>query len=118
MDFIHTFFEKKVKVKTWIHFIGGDTSWHNNLISQYNSSNAIQPYCNCHCLLKQFSNSRPKCALITIEEYKFSKQSEILLSYSLHAFDYAFDKIPFADQVHGIFGYVPAEMLMLLAMAS
>ena len=29
----------------------------------------------------------------------------------MHAFDNAFDKTPFADQVHGIFGCVPAEML-------
>jgi hypothetical protein len=29
----------------------------------------------------------------------------------LHEFDNAFDKTPFADQVHGIFGCVPAEML-------
>ena len=59
---------KKVTVKTWIHFIAGDTSAHNNLIGQYNSSNAIQPYRDFHCLLKQLSNSSPKCALITIEE--------------------------------------------------
>ncbi len=28
---------KKVTVKTWIHFIAGDTSGHNNLIGKYNS---------------------------------------------------------------------------------
>jgi len=49
--------------------------------------------------------------LITIEEYKFAKQTEIPHAYSLHAFDNAFDNTPFADQVHGIFGCVPAEML-------
>jgi hypothetical protein len=49
--------------------------------------------------------------LISIEEYNFSKHAEILHVYSLHAFDNAFDKTPFADQVHGLFGCVPAEML-------
>ena len=29
----------------------------------------------------------------------------------MHSFDNVFDKTPFADQVHGIFGCVPAEML-------
>ena len=32
---------KKVTVKTWIHFIAGDTSGHNNFIGQYNSSKAL-----------------------------------------------------------------------------
>ncbi len=102
---------KKVTVKTWIHFIAGDTSGHNNLIGQYNSSNALQPYRDRHCLLEELSKPNPKCALITNEEYKFAKQAQILHAYSLHAFDNAFDKTPFVDQVHGIFGCVPAEML-------
>jgi len=102
---------KKVTVITWIHFIAGDTSGHNNLIGQYNSSNALHPYCNCHCLLEELSNPSPKCALITIEEYNFAQQAEILHVYSLHSFDNEFGKTPFADHVHGIFGCIPAEML-------
>jgi hypothetical protein len=102
---------KKVTVKTWIHFIAGDTLGHNNLIEQFNSSKALQPYLDCHCLLEELSKPSSKCALITIEEYKFSKQAQILHAYSLHAFDNAFYKTPFADQVHGIFGCLPAEML-------
>ncbi len=98
-------------VKKWIHFIAGDTSGHNNLVGKYSFSNALQPYHDCHCLLEELSNLSPKCALITIEEYNFAKQAGILHAYSLHAFDNAFDKTPFADQVHGIFGCVPAEML-------
>ncbi len=98
-------------VKTCIHFTAGDTSGHNNLIGQYNTSNALQPYRDCRCLLEELSNPSLKCALITIEEYNFAKQAEILHAYSLHAFDNAFDKTPFADQVHGIFGCVPAEMI-------
>jgi hypothetical protein len=35
---------KKVTVKTWIHFIAGDTSGHNNLVGKYNSSKALHPY--------------------------------------------------------------------------
>ena len=110
----HTYILGKKKEddsKKWIHFIAGDTSGHNNLIGQYNSSNALQPYRDFHCLLEELSNPSPKCALITIEEYNFAKQAEIIHAYSLHSFDNAFDKTPFADQVHGIFGCVPAEML-------
>ena len=94
-----------------IHFIAGDTSGHNKLIGKYNSSNALQPYCDCHCLVEELSNPSPKCALISIEEYNFAKQAKILHAYSLHSFANAFDKTPFVDQVHGIFGCVPSEML-------
>jgi hypothetical protein len=76
---------KKVTVKTWIHFIAGDTSGNNNLIGKYNSSNALQPYRDCHCLLEELSNPIPKCALITIEEYNVAKQAKRLHAYSLYS---------------------------------
>ena len=41
----------------------------------------------------------------------FAKQAEILHAHSLHSFDNGFDKKLFADQVHEIFGCVPAEMI-------
>jgi len=35
---------QRVTIKPWIHFIAGDTSGHNNLVGQYNSSSAMFPY--------------------------------------------------------------------------
>ncbi len=109
---------KKVTVKTWIHFIAGDTSGHNNLIGQYNSSNALQPYRDCHCLLEELSNLSPKCELITIEEYNFAKQAEILHAYSLHVFDNAFDKHHSRIKFTGYLVVYLLKCYMSLTMAS
>jgi hypothetical protein len=44
---------KTVLVKPWIHFISRDTSVHNNIVGQFNSSNAACPYRDCKCTLAQ-----------------------------------------------------------------
>jgi hypothetical protein len=102
---------KLVTVKTWIHFIAGDTSGHNNLVGQYNSSNAAQPYRDCHCSLLELSDSVANCELITRDQYTLAKTSGILKEYSIHDINNAFDDVPFGDRQHGIFGCIPAEML-------
>ena len=102
---------KLVTVKTWIHFIAGDTSGHNNLTGQYNSSNAVQPYRDCHCTLCQLSEPVAQCQLITMVEYNEAKEADTLQEYSLHSLDSAFCNTRFSDMKHGIFGCVPAEML-------
>lgn len=35
---------RQVTIKPWVHFIAGDTSGHNNLVGQFNSSSAMFPY--------------------------------------------------------------------------
>ena len=62
-------------------------------------------------MLEQLSDTHPQCSLVTKKEYNDAEMSDTLHLFSLHSLDNAFDQTPFADQVHGIFGCVPAEML-------
>lgn len=102
---------RSVTIKPWIHFIAGDTSGHNNLTGQYNSSQSTYPYRDCSCLLAQMSDPIATCKLITLPDFDHAKQSNKLADLSLHNIDNAFQDLPFGDLVHGIFGCVPAEML-------
>ena len=102
---------RSVTIKPWIHFIAGDTSGHNNLVGQYNSSSATHPYRDCSCLLAQLSDPIAPCKLITLSEFNEAKERNKLADLSLHNIDNAFYNLPFGDLVHGIFGCVPAEML-------
>ena len=106
-----TIMGQHVTVKPWIHFIAGDTSGHNNIVGQYNSSSATFPYRDCKCTCDQLSDIIPDCSLLTMEEYTDAKESGTLSQFSLHDIDNAFIGLPFADLTHGIFGCVPAEML-------
>jgi hypothetical protein len=102
---------RQVTIKPWIHFIAGDTSGHNNLIGQYNSSSATHPYRDCSCLLAQMSDPIAPCRLITLSDFNEAKQGNKLADFSLHDIDNAFEHIPFGDLKHGIFGCVPAKLL-------
>jgi len=102
---------QKVTVKPWIHFIAGDTSGHNNLVGQFNSSNSTYPYRDCKCLLTQMSDPIPQCNLITIADVNCARSNGSLADLGLHCINNAFEKVPFSDLVHGIFGCIPAEML-------
>ncbi len=102
---------RRVTIKPWIHFIAGDTSGHNNLVGQYNSSSAMFPYRDCTCVLSQLSDPIAQCKLITVADYTAAKTQEELHNFSLHDINNAFDSIPFGDLQHGLFGSVPAEML-------
>lgn len=102
---------RTVTIKPWIHFIAGDTSGHNNLVGQFNSSNATIPYRDCCCMLSQMSDPIPQCHLITVNEYNVAKKNGDLAGLGLHDIDNAFDRVPFGNVRHGIFGSVPAEML-------
>jgi len=102
---------QQVTIKPWIHFIAGDTSGHNNLVGQFNSSNSTYPYRDCHCLLTQMSDPIPQCKLITVAGVNCARSNGCLADLGLHCIDNAFEKVPFGDLEHGIFGCVPAEML-------
>lgn len=103
---------RNVIIKSWIHFIAGDTSGHNNIIGQFNSSNAMYPYHDCTCLLSQMSNQIRQCKLITLSDFHAAKAENCFHNLlCLHNIDNTFENVPFGDLVHGIFGCVPAEML-------
>jgi hypothetical protein len=102
---------KQVTIKPWIHFIAGDTSGHNNIVGQFNSSSASFPYRDCMCTKSQLCNPVPQCALIKLSDYACHKQNTSLHQMSLHDINNSFIDLPFGDPVHGVFGCVPAEML-------
>ena len=102
---------KLVTIKPWIHFIAGDTSGHNNIVGQYNSSSASFPYRDCMCTKSQLCDSVPQCKLITLSDYAFHKKHSSLHQMSLHDINNSFIDLAFGDPVHGVFGCVPAEML-------
>ena len=104
---------RSVTIKPWIHFIAGGTSGHNNLVGQYNSSQAF-PYRDCSCLLAQMSDPIAQCKLITVLDFSTTKLCNKLADLSLHNIDNAFHDILFGDLVHGIFGCVPAKCFMLV----
>ena len=66
--FVTTVLGRRVTIKPWIHFIAGDTSGHNNLVGQYNSSSAMFPYRDCTCVLSQMSQPTAQCKLITVSD--------------------------------------------------
>ena len=102
---------KQVTVKPWIHFIAGDTSGHNNIVGQYNSSNATYPYRDCKCFGNQLSDTVATCCLLTMDDYTTAKSNQTLNALSIHDIDNAFMGLPFGDIIHGVFGSVPAKML-------
>jgi hypothetical protein len=90
--FTTTVLGRHVIVKPWIHFIACDTSGHNNIIGQYNSSNAKYPYRDCKCSLDKLSNPHPQCQLITMANYNYSKSTNCLHDFSLHDINNAFSR--------------------------
>jgi len=102
---------KFVTVKPWIHFIAGDTSGHNNIAGQYNSSYATFPYRDCKCTCQQLADTTANCTLTKMDDYLKAKQNNCLNQFSIHDIDNAFIGLPFGDLKHGLFGSLPAEML-------
>ena len=102
---------RQVTIKPWIHFIAGDTSGHNNIVGQFNSSSAAFPYRDCMCTKSQLCDPVPQCTLIKLSDYMFHKEHKTLHQMSLHDINNAFINVPFGDPHHGVFGCVPAEML-------
>ena len=103
---------RKVRVVVWIHFIAGDTKGHNDLVGHYNGGQPKYIYRDCYCEMEQLSNPRPQCKLITIADIKRESQTpDGLANLSKKKIQNAFDGVPLSDNVHGLLGIVPAEML-------
>ena len=103
---------RKVRVVVWIHFIAGDTKVHNDLVGYYNGGKPKYIYRDCYCEMEQLSNPWPKCKLVTIDDIMHASQTpDGLANLSKTKIQNAFEGVPLSDNVHGLLGIVPAEML-------
>ena len=103
---------RRVCVKVWIHFIAGDTSGHNNLVGHMNGGTPKFIYRDCRCLANELALPNPKCHLITLKDQEEARQSlDGVKSICKKDIKNAFDNVPLADDVHGLLGCVPPEML-------
>ena len=69
-------------------------------------------YRDCKCLFEDLSSPIANCHLITSEEIKQARlTNDGLTNLCKTNISNAFENVPFADQVYGLLGSVPAEML-------
>ena len=103
---------RRVCVKVWIHFIAGDTSGHNNLVGHMNGGRPKFIYRDCRCLANELALPYPKCQLITLKDQEDARRTfDGLNALCKKDIKNAFDEVPLADDVHGLLGCVPPEML-------
>jgi hypothetical protein len=103
---------RRVCVKLWIHLIPGDTSGHNNIVGHMNGVWPKYIYCDCKCLFEDLSRPIANCHLITSEEIKQAHLTNNgLTNLCKKNTSNSFENVPFADQLFGLLGSVPAEML-------
>jgi hypothetical protein len=101
-----------VCVKLWIHFIAGDTSGNNNLVGHMNGGWPKFIYQDCKCLFDELSSPIPTGSLIPSEELKQAHLTEDgLTNLCKKNISNAFKNVPFVDEIYGLLGSVPAEML-------
>jgi hypothetical protein len=99
-------------VKLWIYLIAGDTSGHKNIVGHLNGGQPKYIYPDCKCLFEDLSSLIANCHLITSEEIKQACLTNDGLNFFCKKhISNAFENAPFADQVCGLLGSVPAEML-------
>jgi hypothetical protein len=99
-------------VKLWIHLIACDTSGHNNIVLHMNGGWPKYIYPDCKCLFENLFSPIANCHLITSEEIKQAcLTNNGLTNLCKKNISSAFENVPFADQVFGLLGSGPAEML-------
>jgi hypothetical protein len=101
-----------VCVKLWIHLNAGDTSGHNNIVGHMNEGCPKYIYHDCKCLFEDLSSPIANCHLITSEKIKQARLTNNGLTNlcKKNIFN-TFENVPFADQLYGLLGSVPAEIL-------
>lgn len=105
-------FGRKVCVKVWIHFIAGDNSGHNNLVGHMNGGKPKYLFRDCMCENYEMSQPIPHCRLITKADIENARLSvDGLSDLCKKDIQNSFDGVPLSDQIHGLLGCVPSEML-------
>ena len=103
---------RRVCVKVWIHLIAGDTLGHNTLVGHFNGGLPKYIYRDCKCLFDELSSPIPSCSLISLEEMQQARKiQDGLTNLCKKNVTNAFEKVPLGDDVYGLLGCVPAEML-------
>jgi len=103
---------RRVCVKVWIHLIAGDTLGHNTLVGHFNGGNPKYIYRDCKCLFEELSTPIPSCSLITLAEMQQARLTEDgLTDLCKKNINNAFDNVPLSDNVYGLLGITPGEML-------
>jgi hypothetical protein len=103
---------RRVCVRVWIHLIAGDTLGHNSLVGHVNGGFPKYLYRDCKCLFEELSSPIPSCSLITLDELQQARLTEDgLKMFCKKDFISAFDNVPLGDNVHGLLGCTPSEML-------
>jgi hypothetical protein len=102
----------RISVRVWIHLIAGDTLGHNSLVEHVNAGLPKYLYCNCKCLFEELSSPIPSCSLITLDELQQARLTEdALKNLCKKNFISAFDNVPLSDNVYGLLGCTPSEIL-------
>lgn len=105
-------FGRRVCVKVWIHFIAGDNAGHNNLVGHMNGGKPKYIFRDCRCTNEQMSTPIPQCRFITMTDMNNARLTNYgLADLCKKDIQNAFDGAPLSDQVHGLLGCVPSEML-------
>jgi hypothetical protein len=103
---------RRVRVKVWIHLIAGDTLGHNSLVGHVNGGFPKYLYRDCKCLFEELSSPIPSCSLITLDELQSARLTDDgLKNLCKKDFISAFDNVPLGDDVYGLLGCTPSEML-------
>jgi hypothetical protein len=69
-------------------------------------------YHDCKCLFEELSSPIPSCSLITLDELQQARLTEDgLENLCKKNFISAFDNVPLSDNVYGLLGCTPSEML-------
>jgi hypothetical protein len=111
-DFWTEVMGQHVCVKIWIHLIAGDTLGHNTLVGHFNGGLPKFIYRDCKCLFEELSSPIPLCSLITLAELQQAHLTEDgLTNLCKKNIRNAFDNVPLGNNVYGLLGITPGEML-------
>jgi hypothetical protein len=103
---------REVTLKNWIHLITGDTSGHNDLCGHMNNGSSNLPIRNCGCTWDDLDDPDPDCQFTTLQALEDAggdkKQLGLMGKKNINS---CFDGIPLGDDLCGIIGITPPEML-------
>jgi hypothetical protein len=103
---------RRVSLRVWIHLIAGDTLGHNSFVGHVNGGLPKYLYRDCKCLFEELSSPIPSCLPITLDELQQARLTEDgLKNLCKKNFISAFDNAPLSDNVYGLLGCTPSEML-------
>jgi hypothetical protein len=84
----------------------------NTLVGHFNGGLPKYIYHNCKYLFDELSSPIPMCSLISLEEMQQARKTyDGLTNLCKKNVTNAFENVPLSDNVYGLLGCVPAEIL-------